>query len=95
MPGVRLDCGVKIDGRRPKSKKEIRETLADSVLRSSVSFDVTSAFGEHAGRTFYFEDLPTNCTVTFVGPDPYANRKFYGTLDVTHHNGELIAHKIK
>ena len=58
--------------RRPKSKKEIRETAPEQVL-----IEATSLFGgEYAGRASHVVGK-----VYFVGPDPYTKRNFYGTIE--------------
>ncbi len=67
--------GIWIDGRRPKSKKEVREVVAEDDAR--VYIEATSLFGNE------YEGVVTNMPdgrVSFVGPDPYNSRKFYGTL---------------
>lgn len=63
--------------RRPKSKKEVREVCATDPHR--VQFEETSAFA-----TGYVPedaaDIGALGSVTFVGPDPYAKRNFFGTI---------------
>lgn len=68
--------GIFIEGRRPKSKKAVREAIAaDS---RTVRIEATSWFGnEYSGPA---SNLPSNYTVHFVGPDPHTKRSFYGTL---------------
>jgi hypothetical protein len=69
--------GIFVDGRRPKSKAEIKRILAEDANR--VALEATSMFGnEYEG---WIADLPKG-TYTFVGPCPYASRKFYGKLTV-------------
>lgn len=77
--------GIRISGRRPKSKKEIREVVAlDAEI---VSLEATSLFGnEYDGPV---SEAP-NGRYDFVGPDPYTSRKFYGTITV---NGERVTVK--
>jgi len=61
--------------RRPASKKEIRELLAAGTC--NVALEATSLFGnEYSGDVC---DAPDG-DYTFVGPDPYTSRKFYGTI---------------
>lgn len=69
--------GLWINGRRPKSKKEIKDFLKDDYDKaiSRIEVESTSMFGGYSGR---LENAPG--TVTFVGPDPYTSRKFYGNL---------------
>jgi len=76
MQGIYIMVGPNAEGgrRRPKSKKEIRETAADRVL-----VEATSLFGnEYEGAA---AALPAGTRVHFVGPDPYTSRRFYGTLE--------------
>ena len=68
--------GVWINGTRPKSKKAIKEAL---IAGDEVALEATSVFGnEYDGLV---TDAP-NGDYTFVGPDPYTKRNFYGTLTV-------------
>ena len=80
--------GIFIDGmRRPKSKKEVREILADDPRR--VHIEATSLFGdEYDGRAS--ELGPYDKTVYFVGPDPYSRRNFYGTIAFNDKTGKLV-----
>ena len=68
--------GIFIDGRRPKSKKEIKEAVAQP---SRVQIEATSLI---PGTEFdgYADDMPEGKTIYFVGPDPYTSRKFYGQI---------------
>jgi hypothetical protein len=69
--------GIYIKYNRPKSKKEIKEAV--TVDPSSVQLEATSMFGnEYSGPV---SDAP-NGTYTFVGPDPYTKRSFYGNIVV-------------
>jgi len=66
--------GVFINGRRPKSKAEVKRAVADGL---NVTVEATSIFGnEYEGPV---ADAPTG-TIYFVGPDPYTSRKFYGQI---------------
>ena len=80
--------GIFIDGmRRPKSKKEVREILADDPRR--VHIEATSAFGnEYDGRAS--ELGPHDKTVYFVGPDPYKDRRFYGSIAFDDKTGKPV-----
>jgi len=61
---------------RPKSKKQVKETLANG---GKVILEATSMFGnEYEGDV---RNAPDG-TYTFVGPDPYRKRSFYGTITV-------------
>lgn len=82
-----VNVGAYVDGRRPKSKKAVREALADNPLR--VHFDVTSGLGSHAGRTFQGDQVPLGVTLSLVGPDPYTDRRFYGSI-VKRPDGRVI-----
>ena len=68
--------GIFIDGRRPKSKKEVREAVARG---GHVDLEATSIFGDELEGPV--EDLPLG-SYPFVGPDPYTKRTFYGTIRV-------------
>jgi hypothetical protein len=68
--------GVFIDGRRPKSKKEIREVVALDPAR--VRLERTQLVGDSE-----YDGLVSHMPVgkfMFVGPDPYTQRKFYGSI---------------
>jgi hypothetical protein len=67
--------GIFIDGRRPKSKKEIREIVALDPAR--VRVEATSVMGnEYDGLVSH---MPAG-KIVFVGPDPHTSRKFYGSI---------------
>jgi hypothetical protein len=69
--------GIFVKYARPKSKKQIRETVADAP--GSVSIEATSLFGnEYDGPV---SEAPPGA-YHFVGPDPYTKRNFYGTITV-------------
>ena len=71
--------GIWISGRRPKSKKEIKEVIAENKYR--VSIEATSLYrNEFSGLAV---ELPLGQKVFFVGPDPYTKRNFYGTIEMT------------
>jgi len=71
--------GIFIDGRRPKSKKEIKETVRNRP--DAVTIEATSMFGNEYGGVV--TQMPENKTVFFVGPDPYSARNFYGQIERT------------
>lgn len=64
--------------RRPKSKKEIKSTPF-----GSIEVEGTSLHTPVSGNLGDREKFPVGSKITFVGPDPYSDRKFYGTLTVT------------
>lgn len=67
--------GVFVLGRRPKTKKELKEVIRSNP--DAVSLEVTSVHGdEYGGR---ITEMPESETVYIVGPDPY-NRVWYATL---------------
>lgn len=72
--------GIFIDGRRPKSKKEIREVVALDAAR--VTCEATSLYPgtEYDGIV---ANMPVGKVITFVGPDPYHKRNFYGSITKT------------
>lgn len=68
--------GIFVQGQRPKSKKAVKEAVAAG---NTVRLEATSLFGnEYDGD---IADAPDG-DYTFVGPDPYTSRKFYGTVKV-------------
>lgn len=70
--------GLFLDGKRPLSKKAIKEAVANDPSR--VSLEATSFFGnEYDGPV---SGAPQG-TYTFVGPNPYTSRKFYGNIIVS------------
>ena len=65
---------------RPKSKKEIRELLAEGDY-TRIGVEATSVFGNEYDGLLH--RAPIGTKIDFVGPDPYTSRKFYGRLTVT------------
>lgn len=62
-------------GRRPKSKKEIKEAVEQNKV---VVVEATSIFGnEYDGL---LSKMPKDNDVTFCGPNPHSDRRFYGTI---------------
>jgi hypothetical protein len=70
MDGIFIDCG------RPKSKKEVKEAVEDDP--TTVHIESTGIIPGYAGPV---SEAPDG-TYSFVGPDPYRSRKFYGTITV-------------
>ena len=70
--------GIYVKGKRPTSKKAIREAV--SADPDSVVVESTSMFGGFGG---HLTAAPIGTEVNFVGPDPYRDRRFYGTITVT------------
>lgn len=68
-----MSHGVFINGRRPKSKKEVKEAI--QAKPDSVYFENTSMLG---GKDYSLKDVPDG--LTFVGPDPFTKRNFYGSI---------------
>lgn len=69
--------GLFVDGHRPKSKKQVKETVAADPTR--VRLEATSLFdNEYDGVV---TQMPEGKGVPFVGPDPYHRRDFYGTIE--------------
>lgn len=71
--------GIFIDGRRPKSKKEIKEVCALDPSRVSLEATSLIASDEYDGPV---ANAPRNKRFGFVGPDPYTKRNFYGNITV-------------
>lgn len=69
--------GIFIGFERPKSKKAIKEAVAANP--HSVRLEATSMVGgnEYDGPV---DEMPEGRQVTFVGPDPYTKRTFYGNI---------------
>lgn len=78
--------GIFIDGRRPRTKKEVREMAASDPSR--VRVEATSLFpGEYDGALS--DPLARDRRIVFTGPDPYKKRVFYGTITVDH-DGKVV-----
>jgi len=58
--------------RAPGDKPPLPPTLFGIVI------EATSLFGNEYDGSLH--NAPTNKTFTFVGPDPYTSRKFYGRI---------------
>lgn len=71
--------GIRINGEYPKSKKAIKDAIKSDP--ETVTIDTTSAFVD--ARTFPITVAPIGQRIDFVGPDPYTNRKFYGSITRT------------
>ena len=67
--------GLWIEGRRPPSKKAVREAIAEG---REVYVEATSFFGNEYGGSVYA--CPENEPILFVGPDPHTKRNFYGQI---------------
>ena len=76
--------GIFVDGQRPKSKKAVKEFVRNSP--NLVEVEITRLGAERTVPLALLE----NGQYHFVGPDPYTNRRFYGTLSVS---GEFGAEK--
>jgi hypothetical protein len=72
--------GIFINGKRPTSKKAIREAIASG---QRVRIEATSLHGDEYDGLLFDDDGPVVGTYHFVGPDPYTKRSFYGTIVVT------------
>lgn len=71
--------GIFINGKRPPSKKAVKEAIA--VNPASVRLEATSFFGnEYDGPV---TEMPLNKMVAFVGPDPATKRNFFGNITRT------------
>lgn len=85
--GIYIDNGN--GSRRPKSKKELKEAIATNP--SGVVIENTSMHGGKGGRLTDPHTFGDGDKVTFVGPNPYTDRKFYGTITVSYKNGSFSA----
>lgn len=86
--------GIYINGRRPKSKEEVRRHIngfydeetnpVERMLNSGrstldmVHIEATSFFGNEYDGAL--SQMPQSNTVYFVGPDPHTKRNFYGAI---------------
>ncbi len=78
--------GIYIDGRRPASKKQVREAALENASR--VALEATSPFGnEYDGP---LSEAPAG-DYTFVGPDPYDDRRFYGRIRIGTDGGVRVS----
>lgn len=68
--------GIFVRYERPKSKKAVKEAVAADP--HNVVIEATSLFGNEYGGPV--SEMPDHTRITFVGPDPYTSRKFYGTI---------------
>lgn len=69
--------GIYVNDVRPASKAAIKRELAFRPDGDTVALEATSAFGnEYSGPLSAAPDG----RYSFVGPDPYTSRKFYGTI---------------
>lgn len=73
--------GIYIGSERPKSKKAIKEAIAETP--NKVRVEITSMVAPDAGRTLTLEELAPGRRYDFVGPDPFTSRKFYGSITKT------------
>lgn len=76
-----FNCGVRINGRPAKTKKEVK--MADP---ATVTFYGT-AMGQE-GTTYRADEIPAGVTCSFVGPDPYRSRNWYGNATIK--NGKTV-----
>ena len=67
--------GIYIKNKRPTSKKEVRQVA--SISPGDIQLEATSVFGNEYNGSI--ANAPDGA-YPFVGPDPYTNRKFYGTI---------------
>lgn len=70
--------GIFVDGNRPKSKKAIKEAVADDPNRVTIERTALGREGYVKLPDASDDDIgPLN---PFVGPDPYRSRKWYGQI---------------
>ena len=85
--------GIFIRGRRPDSKKQVREAVRDNP--ETVELEATSLFGNEYGGPI--TEAPAG-RYDFVGPDPYTKRNFYGNITVGQGTGAMThysAHAVR
>jgi hypothetical protein len=72
-----VNCGAYgADGKRVKTKKQLREELATSP--GDVYFDSTSMFDSESG--FQGDAVPEGLSLSVVMPDPYTDRRSYASV---------------
>lgn len=72
-----INVGAYVDGKRPKSKKALKEALRD--IPSKVRFDRTSIH-DHKTSDIWGDNIPAADILTVVGPDPYVDRRWYASV---------------
>jgi hypothetical protein len=75
-----MTAGLFVGGLRPASKKAVREALAANPADVRIENTDFLGGGSAVDRA---SDLQVGDKVVFVGPDPYTNRRFYGTIVAT------------
>ena len=78
-----IDVGAYVNGRRPATKKALREALLDHP--ADVYFDVTALMGPRAGDYIQADPDDIGSALLIVAgpdPDPYAKRNWYATVAV-------------
>jgi hypothetical protein len=71
-----INVGAYVDGRRPKSKKALKEAIRDTP--DKVTFDGTSGMGpQFSGGV---ANIPVGATLAVTGPDPYNARNWYANV---------------
>lgn len=76
-----VNVGATVSGRRPASKKALREALASAP--ETVEFDSTAMMGPRAGDTIKATAADIGSySLSVVGPDPYTRRDWYATVEV-------------
>lgn len=76
-----VNVGAAVNGRRPASKKALKEALRDAP--ATVEFDSTAMMGPRAGEVISatVEDV-AGYTLSVTGPDPYTARNWYASVSV-------------
>lgn len=77
--------GVYVNGERPKTKRAMREAIADAP--HTVRIEATSWFGDEYDGSIV--NMPCGTTVYFVGPDPHTKRSWYGSI-VRNNDGKVV-----
>lgn len=71
--------GVYINGKAPKTKKELKAAIADPAQHHLVRFYSTGALD--ARSSFTVDTLPQGQKLSVCGPDPHQKRSWYGTIE--------------
>jgi hypothetical protein len=72
-----INVGVYVDGRNPRSKKEIKDRIANGDLEAIEIYSTSRLGPAFRGGSL---DEVSDGDYLFCGPDPYATRTFYGTI---------------
>lgn len=79
-----VNVGAWVDGKRPKTKKALKEALASSP--ADTVFDPTSTFDQQLSNLDGTK-IPAGVRLQVTGPCPFTSRKWYATVEML--NGKV------